>query len=281
MKKSVIMIPVLIIAAVSTIVYGQRYSAKQREEMDSYELSVSDSEGEKTEATEDNYLIEAFEETDPQEKLAYYERNEESLSLYEYLDYISLKKDTVSLAYYGNITMQEAWISDLNNTIDETVDGDLAVIDQAYPDYDSYELYIQQTAQSLMNEAPDLIVFGLPAQLDKQRDMGLEETEEFMGYVLDRLVSLEDTKLIILEPYPMINEINQTNSRSLDYRNYLSRMQSVGEDYDLTVLPLHSAFEEQALNDSLADYYKEEGGLNDKGSDHVFTILDDLFSEAL
>ncbi|MDZ7835456.1 MAG: hypothetical protein U5K84_09205 [Alkalibacterium sp.] len=281
MKKSVIMIPVLVFAAVSTIVYGQRYSAKQREEMDSYQLSVSDSENDKTEVTEDDYLIDASEETDPQKKLAYYESNQESLSLYEYLDYISMKKETVSLAYYGDITMQEDWVAYLNNTIDESVSGDLAVIDQTYSDYDSYELYIQQTTQSLTSEAPDLILFGLPAHPDQRRDMGLEETEEFMGYVLDRLASSEDTKLIMLEPYPIINEINQINSRSLDYRSYLRRMQSVGEDYDLTVLPLHSVFEEQALDDSLTDYYKEDGELNDKGSDHVFSILDDLFSEEL
>lgn len=280
MKKSVLTIPLLLIATLVTIVFGQRYSAKQREEMDDDQVTVSETAGKSEETFGVTETIES-EDDQPVNTLESYEQKNGELTLYEYMDYMSLKNEEVSVTYYGDIDMDEAWMTELNSKIDDKVSGELRVLDHTYPDADSYELYIQQTAQFVTNDEPDVIIYGLPALPDKIRDMGLSETEEFMGYVLNSLQRLEDTKLFLLEPYPIPSEFNQVNSRSLDYRSYLGRMQTVSENFDLGLLTLHSIFTEESSADSIDVYFDEQDDLNADGTRHVVTILDELFNEEL
>ena len=284
MKKSVIMIPLLLSATAGTIFFGQRYSASQREEMGLDQATAV----EETEDLED--LNEANETTDAepaktpsgsQKTLDEYEASSDSLSLYEHLDYLSLKNDEVSLAYYGDIDVQESWVNDLNTALENAVSGEYTMIDHSHSGLDTYDLYIQQTAQPVISEDPDVIVYKLPALPDKLRDMGLNETEEFMRYLLNSIVTLEDTKVLLLEPYPVPNEISQLNSRSLDYRCYLQRMQSVAEAYDVTLIPMHSAFIDEASDNSLDAYFDDNDALNEEGNLLVVSILDAFFNEEL
>ncbi|MFO8069573.1 MAG: hypothetical protein R6U02_06325 [Alkalibacterium sp.] len=275
MKKNVIIIPLLLIATIVTIVFGQRYSAKQREGMDEDQVVF---------AEDHDVIDEETLETDTapsHNTLEYYEENSESLSLYEFLDFMSLKNGEVSLAYYGDINSEEEWVKELNTVITDSVSGDFNIMNHTYPDFDSYELYIQQTTQPLLKDSPDVIIYGMPAIPDKIRDIGLAETEEFMNYVLDGLLTQEKTELLLLEPYPVPKEINQVNSRSLDYQSYLGRMQTVAEKKDLTVLPLHSKFTDKASEKSLAAYFDDNDDLNEEGTRQVVSILDNLFKEEL
>lgn len=283
MKKSVMMIPLLSIAVIVTILFGRRYAAAQSEDMDVNQVSVSenDSEAENDGGNADNQKEEKVVEDSSKGSLENYEANSENLSFYEYLDYISLKNEQVTLAYYGDINTDETWVSEVNKAMSDSVSGKFRVIDHSYPSYDTYELYIEQTAQAVIDEKPDVILYALPALPDKMRDMGLTETEEFMGYVLDRLSTLEDTKVVLLEPYPIPGQISQLNSRSLDYKSYLTRMQTVSDEYGLTRIPLHSKFTDAASEESLESYYEESDELNEAGTQQVITLLDALFSEEM
>ncbi|WP_423189388.1 hypothetical protein ACO1PF_00300 [Alkalibacterium sp. f15] len=281
MKKSFILIPLLLIATIVTIVFGQRYSARQREEMDGNLVSFAeDHEGVSEETLETGNDAEE-DGASSHKNLEYYEEHSESLTLYEFLDFLSLKNGEVSLAYYGDIDSEEAWVNELNTMIADSISGDFNVMNHTYPEYDSYELYIQQTTQAVIKDSPDVIIYGMPALPDKIRDIGLAETEEFMSYVLDSLLIQEKTELLLLDPYPVPNEINQFNSRSLDYQSYLGRMQSLAEEKDITVLPLHSAFLNEASENSLAAYFDDNDDLNDEGTHQIVTILDTFFNEEL
>lgn len=280
MKKSVMMIPLLSIAVIGTVFFGRRYSAAQTEDMDASQVSVTKTDNETDERTADANTEKGSSLEDASKRsLEDYEANSENLSFYDYLDYISLKNDHVNLAYYGDIDTDEAWVSEVTETLTNAVNGEFTLSDHSYPGYDSYELYIEQTAQAVIDEQPDVIVYALPALPDKSRDIGLAETEEYMGYVLDRLQTLEDAKVVLLEPYPIPGEIGQLNSRSLDYRSYLNRMVSVSEEYGMTLIPLHARFTAETPEGSLASYFDEADELNDTGTQQVLNVLDSLFSE--
>lgn len=283
MKKSVMMIPILSIAVIVTIFFGRRYSIAQSEDMDENQVTFSESDSGDVESTENmNDDVEnTSSEGDATRSLEYYESNSESLSFYEYLDFISLKNGNVTMAYYGDIDTNASWVSEITQTMSNSVSGEFINADHSYPGYDSYELYIEQTSQAVIDEDPDVIIYALPALPDKIRDIGLAETEEYMGYILDSLLTLEDTKIYLLEPYPYPVEFNQLNSRSLDYRSYMNRMAAVSEDYGLTLIPLHATFMSETLDGSLENFFDETDELNATGVQQVTTLLDALFSEEI
>ncbi|MER2063446.1 MAG: hypothetical protein ABS873_02240, partial [Alkalibacterium sp.] len=125
MKKSVMMIPLLSIAVIGTIFMGRRYSIAQTENMDvsQKQATVSENDSDAAENTSDDSTKQetaSSEETsDP--SLEYFEENSDKLSLYEYLDYISLKNDRVDLAVYGDIDINEPWVSEMTEAMTEAV----------------------------------------------------------------------------------------------------------------------------------------------------------------
>ncbi|WP_161879665.1 hypothetical protein [Alkalibacterium sp. MB6] len=283
MKKSAITIPLLLVATLSTIVFGRRYAAERQEGMDDNQL-VSGSElqeySQLSKDTSENPTGSDGDMETNEELLEDYEGREDTLSIYERLDYLSLLKNQVTLAFYGDIDLEEDWAVTLTDRLTTQTSNDLVVLDHTFPNYDTYQLYIEQTVEGLTSDNPDIIIYGLPALPDKVRDIGLSETEEFMTTLLTSLTVAEETELYLLEPYPIINEINQLNSRSLDYRSYLNRMRDVAEERDIPILPLHSGFIESSNAEDLAPFYEEgTNELNDAGTERVNTVLEELFSE--
>jgi len=282
-KKSAITIPLLLVATLSTIVFGRRYAAERQEGMDDNQL-VSGSElqedSQLSKDTSENPTGSDGDMETNEELLEDYEGREDTLSIYERLDYLSLLKNQVTLAFYGDIDLEEDWAVTLTDRLTTQTSNDLVVLDYTFPNYDTYQLYIEQTVEGLTSDNPDIIIYGLPALPDKVRDIGLSETEEFMTTLLTSLTVAEETELYLLEPYPIINEINQLNSRSLDYRSYLNRMRDVAEERDIPILPLHSGFIESSNAEDLAPFYEEgTNELNDAGTELVNTVLEELFSE--
>jgi len=282
-KKSAITIPLLLVATLSTIVFGRRYAAERQEGMDDNQL-VSGSElqedSQLSKDTSENPTGSDGDMETNEELLEDYEGREDTLSIYERLDYLSLLKNQVTLAFYGDIDLEEDWAVTLTDRLTTQTSNDLVVLDHTFPNYDTYQLYIEQTVEGLTSDNPDIIIYGLPALPDKVRDIGLSETEEFMTTLLTSLTVAEETELYLLEPYPIINEINQLNSRSLDYRSYLNRMRDVAEERDIPILPLHSGFIESSNAEDLAPFYEEgTNELNDAGTERVNTVLEELFSE--
>lgn len=277
-----ITIPLLLIATILTIFFGRRYAAHQQEEMDNNQLLIveeaTDDETEADQSSQDNET-----ETDSlSHSIEEYESRIDSLSLYETLDYLSLTNEDVTVAYYGDIDAEAEWVSLVNNYLNTAVSGNLTISDFTYPQEDTYELYIQQTTQSLTSENPDVIFYGLPALPDKIRDIGLAETEQYMTALVSQLNDLDTTELILIEPYPIVNEINQLNSRSLDYRSYLGRMQQVASELAVPIIPLHDEFTSRTEESGLEAFYTEDNTqLNQEGVELVVTILDEWFQQDL
>lgn len=276
MKKSVLTIPLLLTACILTIFFGTRYAASQREEMseDQFPTEESGNESEEIETESTEVPVETA------NSLEDYQTRMDSLSIYEKMDYLSLLDEGISVAFYGNIDLTEDWIDSIVSNIESHTTYNTELLDFTHPDVDSYDLYIQQTAQPVINESPDIIFYGLPALADKTRDIGLAETESYMSSILNSFSSLEGTDLIFLEPYPIIQEIDEFNSRSLDYRSYLNRMTQLLENTDSTVLTLHSSFTESAQERGLQSYYNEtDYTLNAEGHQLAAEIIDNQLNE--
>lgn len=272
MKKSVITIPLLLIASIATIFLGRQHAASQRAEMTEMHLKPE--------------VEERIDEDTPQEdtdnslsKVEKYE-SQENLSLYEKIDYLSLVNDDAVIGFYGDIDMQEVWVQSLLESIQENSENSIAVEDFTYPGLDSYELMVNQTSQSVLDNQPDILFYGLPALPDKTRDIGLADTDEYMSSVLNQLTQNESMEIIFIEPYVQLNEINQPNSRSLDYRSYLNTMRDIIEERQLTLLPLHADFSEEAEKNGLSYFYTEsESELNEAGNKLASELVDNYFSK--
>ncbi|EXJ22625.1 hypothetical protein ADIAL_2211 [Alkalibacterium sp. AK22] len=276
MKKSIVTIPLLALACVLVILFGTRYAASQRDEMHEDQLDS------------DTHELNELEEEDDQasqsgtDVLSAYESRLDTLSLYERIDYQSLLEEETKIAFYADIDMEADWTQLVLEQLQAQATAELAVTDFTYPDLDSYELYIQQTVQSVVTEEPAFVFYGMPALPDQIRDIGLSETEEYMTFILNRLGEIENTQVVLIEPYPMIDQIGQMNSRSLDYQSYLNRMRQLAENRQLTVIPVHSVFMEQAEAEGTGTYFDGESlTLNAQGHQLVSEIIDSSLSATL
>ncbi|MCD8506265.1 MAG: hypothetical protein LRY37_04135 [Alkalibacterium thalassium] len=274
MKKSIISIPILLVACVLTIFFGQRYAANQREEM-------TEEQGETIQDEPVDGEDEPAEEpVEPSANLEDYEGRLDTLSHVDRIDYLSLINDEVSVAFFGDIDLNAEWMRTVTEAIESAATNGADILDFTEAGLDSYELYIRQTAQPLVQESPDIILFGLPALPDKIRDIGLDETEQYMTSILNSFSALEESELILLEPYPVVQEIDQLNSRSLDYRSYLNRMRELAQVRNLPVISLHSEFTERAQENGLESYYNPDNfSLTADGEQLAADIVTDQLNE--
>ncbi|MCC5889586.1 MAG: SGNH/GDSL hydrolase family protein [Alkalibacterium sp.] len=271
MKKSVLTIPILMTASVVAFFFGRQYAASQQDEMTAMQIRPEE------ETVEE--VINGDEDTQAPSVLEEYQ-SRDTLSLYEQLDFLSLTKEDASIAFYGDIDIEEDWFQQLVYSIEENTEGPMEVGDFTHSGLDSYELMIRQTVQSVNDFQPDVLVYGLPALPDKVRDIGLADTDNYMSNVLNQLSANENMKLVLVEPYVKLHEIDQLNSRSLDYRSYLNTMRDLAEERDLTLLPLHSDFSESADDNGLDYYFAEsDNELNEAGNELVTEIVDGYFSQ--
>lgn len=274
MKKSIISIPVLLVACVLTIFFGQRYAANQREEMTEEQVETIQQE------PVDGEDEPAEEPVEPSAGIEEYEGRLETLSYIDQIDYLSLLNEEVSVAFFGDIDLNAEWMNSVTETIETAATNGADILDYTEAGLDSYELYIRQTAQPLVEENPDMILFGLPALPDKVRDIGLAETEQYMTSILNSFAALEESELVLLEPYPVIQEIDQLNSRSLDYRSYLNRMRELAQVRNLPVISLHSEFTERSQANGLQSYYNtDDFSLTAEGEQLAAEIVTDQLNE--
>ncbi|GEN49937.1 SGNH/GDSL hydrolase family protein [Alkalibacterium pelagium] len=274
MKKSIISIPILLVACVLTIFFGQRYAANQREEMTEEQVETIQEE------PVDGEDEPAEEPVEPSADLEDYEGRLDTLSHIDRIDYLSLVNEEVSVAFFGDIDLNSEWMNSVTEAIESAATNGADILDYTEAGLDSYELYIRQTSQPLVAENPDMILFGLPALPDKIRDIGLAETEQYMTSILNSFAALEVSELILLEPYPVVQEIDQLNSRSLDYRSYLNRMRELAQVRNLPVISLHSEFTERAQESGLESYYNpDDFSLTAEGEQLAADIVTDQLNE--
>lgn len=279
-KSSGLTVIFLAIASILTIFFGRRYAARQEGEMLDNSLyaqnGLNDSEENNEEPAENENESDSQGESNT-DYLAEYESRLDSLSLIETLHYSVLSNGDATLAYYGDIDTSQAWYSDLNEWIHNETDQGVTIEEVTYAELDTYELFIQQTTPNVIETNPDVVIYGMPALADKIRDMGVSETDQFLTNILNTLSeSLPDAEIVLLEPHPYPSEMNNLNSRSLDYRTYMNTMNEVAAEYDLPVLNVHGQFlaaAEEAGTELSSLFQEDQLTLNETGIDLYMDVL--------
>lgn len=283
---------VLAIISILIIFFGRRYSVRQQDEMLENSLYVlngleQDADGideDPEEGSEDD-INEGSPDQSDSEILAEYEANSDSLSFVETLHYLALSNGDATVAYYGDINSSDPWYSEMNTVIHSFTDNRVTIEEVTYDELDTYELFIQQTTPNVIEVNPDVIVYGMPALPDKIRDISISDTEQYMTNILNTLIeSLPETQIVLLEPHPFPSEMDNLNSRSLDYRSYMSAMNSVADQFDLPVLNVHGQFLAAAeeSNSELNTLFNEDGlSLNDNGVELFTQVINTEMSDPL
>lgn len=271
MKKNAFITVLLAIVSILVIYFGRQYANKQEEEMlqDSMnpESTVDAAAQENSEAVDNET---AGENLSKEEQLSAYVGSLGSLSLVELIDYKILSSSNSTLTYYGDINPSADWYISMNDFLDENTLQELTVEEVTYPESDTYELYIQQTFGNVIATEPSVVLYRMPAVPDKIRDIGISETNQYLTSIFNNLVNeLPDAQIILMEPAPVLSEIDNLNSRSLDYQNYMNEMIAVAEGFELPILSTHERFltitDEEGIE--LSTLFNADGSeLNEEGT---------------
>lgn len=269
-KRSGLSIFALTVLAGAVVFYGMKHVEDEKESMlkdNNPEVRVAAEEtGNGTQGTE--FVID--------------ELDLDRLSLEQFLHYKAESDGEARLAVYGDVSMSEPGLSQWTDELKDSLGDQLSIEDATFPEYDTYELYIMETAASLAETASDAILFFLPAHPDKERDMGLDESKGYFQSILQSIQQLSPESLLILvEPHPMEGEALVWNSRSLDYTHYLAAMQEAIEEEGLPVFAIHDSFNQEVeeTSRSTTEFLSENGiDLNEEGEE-VFSRLFNEWAE--
>lgn len=244
MKKNAFITVLLAIVSIVVIYFGRQYANKQEEEMLQESMnpeSTVDAAAQENSETVENEAT--GENLSKEEQLSAYEESLGSLSLVELIDYQTLSSSNSTLTYYGDINTSANWYTSMNDFLNENTLQELTVEEVTYPESDTYELYIQQTFGNVIATEPSVVLYRMPAVPDKIRDIGISETNQYLTSIFNNLVNeLPDAQIILMEPAPVLSEIDNLNSRSLDYQNYMNEMIAVAEDFEFPILSTHERF---------------------------------------
>ncbi|WP_028274578.1 hypothetical protein [Atopococcus tabaci] len=272
-KRSGLSIVALTVLAGSVVFYGMKHVEDQKEDM-----------------LKDNHpdVNVAAEETSnnaQESEVSIDESNLDRLSLEQFLHYKAETNGEARVAFYGDVSMDQPGLSQWTEELKGSVGEQLSIEDATFPDYDTYELYIMETAASVSGTDADAILFFLPAYPDKERDMGLDESRGYFQSIIQIIQQLSpETLLILVEPYPMEGEAMAWNSRSLDYTNYLTVMQEVIEEEGLPVFAVHDSFnqEVEATSRSMSELLSENGtDLNEEGEEVFLQVFNEWTQQEL
>lgn len=267
-KKSGFIIFLLIILAVGVVFFGINYSKKQQEQL----MSVAEQTDQKTEAVT---------KEDVSAQIAGYEKSREELSVIDYLKYVSLLKDEVSISFYGDLAQEEQWVSEIDTYINDQVGSTMKVNRLPYTDYNSYQLISENKVTDLAQTNPDVVFFQLTPYADQELDIALADSTDYlaMNYAAIKDV-LPESLIVFVSPNPSSSEKGNNNSRTLDYTSYLNEMVLTVESNEWIGFNLHDSYLEKLEADgiSLESTLTENGkSLNGEGT----AVYRALFEEAL
>lgn len=267
-KKSGFIIFLLIILAGGVVFFGMSYSKKQQEQL----MSVAEQTDQKAEAVT---------EEDVSAQIAEYEASREELSVLEYLKYVSLLKDEVSISFYGDIAQEEKWVSEIDAYIKDQIGSTMKVNRLPYTDYNSYQLISENKATDLAQTNPDVVFFQLTPYADQELDIALADSSDYleMNYAAIKDI-LPEALIIFVSPNPSSSEKGNNNSRTLDYTSYVNEMVSTVESNEWIGFNLHDSYLEKLEADgiSLESTLTENGkSMNGEGT----AVYRTLFEEAL
>lgn len=272
-KRSGLLAIFLAVASIVIIFFGRSFFSGQEDQMLEESLYAQNGSGNETGSGDENTEAPA----DSDEQLSEYEANRDSLSFVETLHYHVLSNDGATLTYYGDINTDEAWFSEMNNFIHSQTNDGVSIEDQTYSGTDTYDLYIDQTPQNVVETNPDMVVYGMPALSDKERDIAVSDVEEYLSSIIQTLRDgMPDAEIVLLEPHPFPSEIDNYNSRSLDYVRYLDSMNEVAAENGLPVLHMHERFltASEENGTELSSLFQEDGlSLDEEGLNLYVELL--------
>lgn len=267
-KRGILLVVLLFLLTVAVVYLGYSYSDKQQEELIHATSTAAD-----TEVIENN--DETTETTDP----TVYEENRDELSVLNYLKYIGTKKDATSVAFYGQLSEAETWTEDVVKAIETELSTEVIATSFGETETDSYELYINNTAQELVETNADVVFFMIPALGDQVRDISLVDAKDYLKRNVTQIQEvLPDALVVLVSPSPTTND--SVNSRMLDYTQYINSELEVAEENDWPLVDIHTVYMEKLTVENLAltDLVQEDGfTLNSQGEE----FLTELFIEQL
>ncbi len=267
-KKSGFAVFLLVVLAVGVVFFGMNYSKKQQQEL----VTVAEKTDQKDEvATQEN----------ASQQIASYEESRKELSVLDYLKYIGLLKEEVSISFYGDLAQEEPWISATEKYINEQTGSKIKFNRLAYPDYNSYQLISENKVKELAETNSDVVFFQLMPYADQKLDIALDDSSDYlaMNYATIKDV-LPEALIVFVSPNPSSSEEGNNNSRTLDYTSYLKEMLTTVEKNAWIDFNLHESYLGKIETDgkTLGNTLTENGkSLNDEGT----AIYSTLFEEAL
>lgn len=267
-KKSGFIIFLLVILAGGVVFFGMSYSKKQQEQL----MSVAEQTDQKTEEVT---------KEDVTAQIAGYEESRNELSVLEYLKYVGLLKDEVSISFYGDIAQEEPWVSEIDAYIKDQIGSAIKVNHLPYTDYNSYQLISENKVTDLAQTNPDVVFFQLTPYADQELDIALTDSSDYLeeNYAAIKNI-LPEALIIFVSPNPSSSEKGNNNSRTLDYTSYLNGMVSTVESNEWIGFNIHDSYLEKIEADgiSLESTLTDDGkSLNDEGT----AVYRTLFEEAL
>lgn len=281
-KRKGLTIGLLSASSVLMILFGRGHAERQEDRMLENSLYAQNSDMNWEDSMEE-VVVETSSGEDPEESTE--ETSQHISSVVDALNASVAENGEATLAYYGNIDPESASYSELNNFIHNQTGDSVTVQNLTYVDVDSYDLYVNQTVANVVDVAPDMIFYGMPSLADKERDIGVGDTEEYLTSILETLTtSLPETEVVLVETHPLPAEMGNVNSRGLDYQSYMTTMNEVADSLDLPVLSVHAEFlsaVEESGSELSSFFQEDQVTLNDEGVSIYLDILQGQLSRSI
>ncbi|MBM6615901.1 hypothetical protein JTF06_13500 [Desemzia sp. RIT804] len=269
-KKGIFVVVLLFFLTVAVVYLGYSYSNKQQEE-----LIHATSTAAVTEETNNNE--ETSEVVDP----STYEEKRDQLSVLEYLKYIGTQNEETAIAFYGQLPEEESWTENTVNDIESTLANEVKTSVLTKAETDSYDLYITNAAQGLVETNAAVVFFMMPALGDQVRDISLGDSADYLKRNVTAIKEvLPDTLVILVSPAPNSSGIDDYNSRMLDYVGYMENGIEEATENNWPLFDIHTAYMEklEAESTELTATLQEDGYLlNSQGE----TMVAELFMDQL
>ena len=271
-KKSGWGVAILLLLAIGVIFTGYWYSADKKEELASG-ANVEES------STSLGKINKTNKKT--------YEKNRNQLSILDYINYLNIKDDKKqsSLAFYGQLFDEESLPTEIKNQIQIKTGINLVSNRAVKKEVDSYKLAFTELPMEVKESKASVLFYFMPSLGDKVKDISLSDSESYLAQSIKTLRKrLPDTLIVLVTPHPMSSELQQYNSRTLDYRDYMKSSIGIAEEMQVPLFNFHDRFLEalEEENKDLDSQLKKDGILlNTEGEKLASHLVEEFLEEPI
>lgn len=271
-KKSGWGVAILLLLAVGVIFAGYRYSADKKEELAS---GANTKENSKTLGKID------------EKNNNTYEKNRDHLSVLDYITYLHTKdgKEQLNIAFYGQLSNEEHVPKEIEDTIQTKTDSNISSNRAVKKEINSYQLAFTELPKEVKEAKASVLFYFMPSLGDKVKDISIADSESYLAQSIESLKkSLPNTLIVLVTPHPMSSELQNYNSRTLDYRDYMKSGIKVTEEMKIPLFDLHTAFEKTLEEDNkeLDGLLKQDGILlNTEGEQLTSRLVEEFLKEPI